>query len=107
VGMTRTVNLYQAKTQLSALVEAAASGEEIVIAKNGVAKARLVPLPTTVPRRIPTGLFDITYIAEDFDAPDLELEAVFEGRSRVSFSTRTSFFGWKAVRRNCPGAYSI
>ena len=79
--MTRIVNLYQAKTRFSALVEAAASGEEIVIAKNGVAKARLVPLPTAVPRRIPTGLLDITYIAEDFDAPDPELEALFEGKS--------------------------
>jgi prevent-host-death family protein len=79
--MTRTVNLDQAKTQLSALVEAAASGEEIVIAKNGVAKARLVPLQTTLRRRIPTGLLEITYIAEDFDAPDSELEALFEGES--------------------------
>ena len=79
--MTRTVNLYEAKTQLSALVEAAASGEEIVIAKNGVAKARLVSLPISVPRRIPTGLLEITYIAEDFDAPDPELEALFEGKS--------------------------
>ena len=81
LGMARIVNLYQAKTQLSALVEAAASGEEIVIAKNGVARARLVPLPTTVPRRIPTGLLDITYVAEDFDAPDPEIEALFEGNS--------------------------
>jgi antitoxin (DNA-binding transcriptional repressor) of toxin-antitoxin stability system len=79
--MTRTINLYEAETQLSALVEAAASGEEIVIAENGVAKARLVPLPITVPRRIPTGLLDITYIAEDFDAPDPEIEALFEGKS--------------------------
>ena len=52
-----------------------------MIAKNGVAKARLVPLSTTVPQRIPTGLLDITYIAEDFDAPDPELEALFEGKS--------------------------
>jgi len=43
--MTRTVNLYQAKTELSALVEEAAKGEEIVIAKNGVPRARLVPMP--------------------------------------------------------------
>lgn len=43
--MARTVSLYEAKTHLSSLVEAAATGEEIVIAKNGKAKARLVPLP--------------------------------------------------------------
>ena len=42
--MTRTVNLYEAKTHLSALVDAAEQGEEIIIAKNGVAKARLAPI---------------------------------------------------------------
>ena len=42
--MTRIVNLYEAKTHLSALVEAAERGEEIIIAKNGVAKARLAPI---------------------------------------------------------------
>ena len=39
-----TVNLYEAKTRLSALVEQAAAGEEIIIAKNGIARARLVPI---------------------------------------------------------------
>ena len=72
-GMTRTVSLYQAKTQLRALVDAAASGEEIVIAENGVAKARLVPIPPAVLPREPSGLLNITYIAEDFDAPDPDI----------------------------------
>ena len=40
--MTKQVNLYEAKTQLSRLVEEAAKGNEIVIAKNGVPLARLV-----------------------------------------------------------------
>jgi len=39
-----TVSLYDAKTQLSRLVDRAAAGEEIVIAKSGRARARLVPL---------------------------------------------------------------
>ena len=38
------VNIHEAKTQLSRLVERAHSGEEIVIAKNGVPYARLVPI---------------------------------------------------------------
>ena len=38
------VNLYEAKTQLSRLVERAAAGEEIIIAKAGRPLARLVPL---------------------------------------------------------------
>ena len=47
--MARTVSLYAAKTHLSSLVEEASAGEEIVIAKNGKAKARLVPLPDEPP----------------------------------------------------------
>ena len=54
-GMTRTVNLYEAKTQLSALVDAAERGEEIIIAKNGVARARLAPLPKSPRERRPSG----------------------------------------------------
>ena len=37
-----TLNLYEAKTQLSSLVEMAAAGEEIIIAKNGKPMAKLV-----------------------------------------------------------------
>jgi prevent-host-death family protein len=40
--MSKQVNLYEAKTNLSRLVEEAAKGNEIVIAKNGVPLARLV-----------------------------------------------------------------
>ena len=43
--MTKFVSVYQAKTQLPDLVERAAAGEEIVISKNGVPFAKLVPLP--------------------------------------------------------------
>ena len=44
----RTVNIHAAKTHLSRLVEQAAAGEEIVIAKAGKPMARLAPLPTEV-----------------------------------------------------------
>ena len=40
----RTVNIHAAKTHLSSLVEEAATGEEIIIAKAGKPMARLVPL---------------------------------------------------------------
>jgi prevent-host-death family protein len=46
--MGKTVNLYEAKTQLSTLVEEAASGKEIIIAKNNKPMARLVPFTSTV-----------------------------------------------------------
>ena len=49
--MATTLNLYEAKTHLSQLVERAASGEEIAIAKGGKPMARLVPLATVPPER--------------------------------------------------------
>jgi prevent-host-death family protein len=76
--MMRTVNLYEAKTHLSALVDAAESGEEIIIAKNGVAKARLVPIARPSRERRPSGLMKISFIADDFDAPDESIIGDFE-----------------------------
>jgi prevent-host-death family protein len=43
--MTKFVSLYEARTNLPDLVDRAAAGEEIVIARNGMPFARLVPLP--------------------------------------------------------------
>jgi prevent-host-death family protein len=65
------VNLYEAKTQLSSLVERAAKGEEFVIAKAGKPMARLVPVAPEpkVARKPGQNLLGITYIADDFDAP--------------------------------------
>jgi prevent-host-death family protein len=67
--MAKVLNLYQAKSQLSALVEEAAAGDEIIIAKAGVPRARLVPLRPRVPRRRPGGSEGRIWIAPDFDAP--------------------------------------
>jgi prevent-host-death family protein len=73
------VNLYEAKTNLSKLVERAAAGEEIVIAKAGKPKARLVAFrPATEPRK-PAHALGLTFIADDFDASIPDLEAAFEG----------------------------
>jgi prevent-host-death family protein len=65
------VNLYETKTHLSSLVDRAAMGEEIVIAKSGKPMARLVALAEEPKQlRKPGGnLLGITYIADDFDAP--------------------------------------
>jgi prevent-host-death family protein len=67
--MARSVNLYQAKTHLSALVDRAAEGEEIVIAKAGRPVARLVPLSKARPRRRSGFLKGKVRVAADFDAP--------------------------------------
>jgi prevent-host-death family protein len=66
VGMT--LNLYDAKTQLSSLVELAAAGEEIIIAKNGKPMAKLVAIKAAVKRK-PGRLKGKIWLAEDFDAP--------------------------------------
>ncbi len=67
--MSETVNLYEAKTNLSKLVDRAAAGEEIVIAKAGKPKAKLVPYRTGKKRKFGRNLLGITYIADDFDDP--------------------------------------
>ena len=46
------VNMHEAKTNLSKLVEQALAGEEVVLAKNGEALVRLVPVATEVLRPI-------------------------------------------------------
>jgi prevent-host-death family protein len=67
--MSKIVNIHAAKTQLSQLVDRAAAGEEIVIARAGKPVARLVPLATAqAPRRFGFLKGQIK-VAEDFDAP--------------------------------------
>src|SRR2546421_11156052 len=65
------VSLYEAKTHLSELVEQVAQGREIIIAKSGKPKARLVPLEPKDTRRLRNDGFGKGrgWIADDFDAP--------------------------------------
>ncbi len=65
----KTVNLYDAKTHLSRLVEQAAAGEEIVIAKGGRPRARLVPFHSHDRPRRPGIWKGQVWIADDFDEP--------------------------------------
>jgi prevent-host-death family protein len=62
------LNIYEAKTRLSALVEEAAASAEIIIAKNGRPRAKLVPIRDAA-RRKPGGAKGKIRIAADFDAP--------------------------------------
>ncbi|MBX9811434.1 MAG: type II toxin-antitoxin system prevent-host-death family antitoxin [Burkholderiales bacterium] len=77
------VNIHEAKTQLSRLVEIAAGGEEIIIAKAGKPVAKLGPLskPSRKARK-PGGLKGKIWIAEDFDAPlpQEELDIWYDGK---------------------------
>jgi prevent-host-death family protein len=67
--MPRIVNVYEAKTRLSELIERAARGEEIVLAKGGIPKARLMPLPAALAARVPGGWEGKVWVADDFDEP--------------------------------------
>ncbi len=76
----KQVNLYEAKTSLSALVEEAANGEEIIIAKNGKALARLMPMAKDEPKREPkfgTWAKLGWKLPDDFDEWTDELEQMF------------------------------
>lgn len=64
-----TVNIHQAKTNFSKLVDAVIHGEEIIIAKAGKPAAKLVPICTVKPKRKPGALKGKIRIAADFDAP--------------------------------------
>ena len=77
---TKVVNVHEAKTHLSRLLERVQAGEEVTIAKAGRPVARLVPI--TAPGKRPLGLDrGKVWIADDFDAPlPDDILADFEGR---------------------------
>lgn len=75
-----TINLYEAKTHLSQLVDRAAKGEDIIIGKAGKPMVRLVPYISTVaePRRPGSWRGRVT-IHEDFDVLPREVADAFAG----------------------------
>jgi prevent-host-death family protein len=75
------VNIHDAKTNLSRLVDEVASGSEVVIAKAGKPVAKLVPLLAPRRERRPGALKGRIRMAADFDAPLPEdVMRAFEGR---------------------------
>ena len=76
-----TINLYEAKTQLSRLVDRAAAGEEIVIAKAGRPMARLVSLePARRVRKFGTLARQGHWVADHFDDPlPDDVQRAFDG----------------------------
>lgn len=77
----RTINIHEAKTQLSKLVEEAAKGEPFVIAKAGKPMVKVMALDAPEPRKIQRFGFMKgvgTTIPEDFDRMfDAEIEELF------------------------------
>ncbi len=73
------VNVHEAKTHLSRLLERVSAGEEIVIAKAGRPVARLVPYEEDLEPRKLGGWEGRVWIADDFDELPPDLLAAFYG----------------------------
>jgi prevent-host-death family protein len=76
------VNIHEAKTHLSRLLQRVANGEEVTIARAGVPVARLVPVAPVKKKIRPLGMDrGRVWVADDFDAPlpDDLLKAFYGG----------------------------
>ena len=79
-----TVNMLEAKTQLSKLVEAVESGaeSEVIIARNGKPAAKLVAIDAGKPKKRPIGFLDGQFPStsqEEFDSTNDEIYKMFFG----------------------------
>ena len=74
----RAINIHEAKTHLSRLVERVERGEEIVIARAGRPVARLIPFHPRAEPRTPGLWRGRVRLSPDFDAPDDALLSSFE-----------------------------
>ncbi len=93
--MGKQVNIYEAKTHLSRLVEDAASGNVIIIAKDGKPMAQLGPVSASANQ--PRMLGQLSKHAKDIDwrqwwrdwkAADKEIETDFESAAAKAFPAR-------------------
>ena len=78
----QTVNIHEAKTQLSKLVDQASKGEPFIIAKAGKPMVKVIPVDAPVPKKVQRLGFMSGQMAipEDFDAMGrAEIEQIFEG----------------------------
>lgn len=71
------VNVHQAKTHLSKLLERVALGEEVVIAKAGTPVAKLVPIHGAAKMRVFGSAKGEFLVPDDFNEPDAEIEDLF------------------------------
>jgi prevent-host-death family protein len=79
--MATTINIHEAKTHLSRLVDEVAAGAEVIIAKAGKPVARLTPLAAPARKKQLGLLKGKIKVPDDFNAPlDGDAMAAFEGR---------------------------
>lgn len=78
--MAIEINIHEAKTHLSKLLNRVMAGEEIIIAKSGVPVARIVPIVSKVKTRVPGSAQGKLSMADDFNGPlPDEILNAFEG----------------------------
>ena len=78
----RTVNIHEAKTHLSRILNEVEKGEEYIVARAGKAIARLSPIRKPVIESKPGKWKGRVVIRKDFDAEDDRINSLFEGRPR-------------------------
>ena len=71
------VNVHEAKTNLSKLLERVALGEEVIIAKAGAPVAKLIPFDPQPKARVFGSAKGEFTVPDDFNEPDQEVEALF------------------------------
>jgi len=83
VQVPKQVNIYEAKSQLSRLVDEVEAGAEIVLARNGRPVALIVPLPRAPLERKPGSWKGKGWIAPDFDETPDEIVKAWYGEDEV------------------------
>jgi prevent-host-death family protein len=76
--MDRPVNIHEAKTHLSRLIERVEAGEEITLARAGRPVARIVPFRPKREPRMPGILKGKIWLAPDWDSPEVNAEIAAE-----------------------------
>jgi prevent-host-death family protein len=76
----KTINIHEAKTHLSQIIERVASGESVIIGKAGKPMV-LSPYAATQPPRRAGSMKGKIHIADDFDADDDLIADLFEGQA--------------------------
>lgn len=87
--MPETYNIYEAKTHLSALVDRALKGEEVIIAKAGEPQVTLVPVTRTKPKRVPGKLKGKIWVAPGAFSPRANAEIAADFYKDDDFSATT------------------
>lgn len=77
----KTINIHEAKTHLSQIIERVAHGESVIIGKAGKPMAVLSPYTATHPPRKAGSMKGKIHIADDFDADDDVIADLFEDRA--------------------------